>query len=121
MSTAAAEEVPEFSLREPLETLQDGEDYSSTNVHSLLYDFGDRELIARYYRDGADAVYRYPGFPSTEWRGLAEASSKGGYINRNIRNEYRFDRIRIADFPQQGHGVEHPVARRFLTAPITTP
>jgi|APHM01.1.fsa_nt_gi hypothetical protein len=61
---AAPEDYPEFSARQPIETLEDGVDYSSTNVHSLLYDFGDTELLARYYRDGADAVYRYPIVPS---------------------------------------------------------
>lgn len=121
MSRVPPSEYPTFCKRDPMEMQEDGEDYQSTNVHSLLYDFGDRELVARYYRDGADAVYVYPDFPATEWQGLAEASSKGGYINRNIRDSYGFDRLRIAHFPQQGRGVEHPVARRFLTQPISTP
>lgn len=121
MSTVPQAEYPTFSTRDPIEMQEDGEDYQSTNVHSLLYDFGDREMVARYYRDGADAVYVYPAFPATEWQGLAEASSKGGYINRNIRDQYRFDRLRIALFPQQGRAVDHPVARRFLTQPISTP
>ncbi len=119
MSSVPVEDYPTFSRREPIDTLQDGEDYSSTNVHSLLYDFGERELIARYYRDGADAVYRYPGFPANEWQALADASSKGGYINRNIREQYRFDRLRIADSPSRVTA-STPRARRFLTAPIST-
>lgn len=120
MTTVPPAEYPTFSTRDPIEMQEDGEDYSSTNVHSLLYDFGDREMVARYYRDGADAVYRYPDFPASEWQGLAEASSKGRYINLEIRGQYGFDRLRIAHFPQQGRGVGDPVARRFLTQPIST-
>lgn len=115
------ESMPEFSTRDPIESLEDGEEFDSSNVHSLLYDYGDQELYARFYRDGADAIYQYPGFPATEWQGLSEASSKGRYINENIRGAYRFDRLRIADFPAKGRRVEHPVARRFITAPLSTP
>ena len=114
-------EYPAFEARAPLETMEDGTDFDSSNVHSLLYDFGDRELFARFYRDGADAIYRYPDFPAHEWQGLAEAPSKGRYINLEIRDQYGFERLRISQFPDQGRGVDHPVARRFLTAPITTP
>lgn len=113
-------EYPEFSARDPIETLEDGPDFDSSNVHSLLYDFGDVELFARFYRDGADAIYRYPDFPAHEWASLADAPSKGRYINLNIREQYGFERLRIAQFPDQGRGVDHPVARRFLTAPIST-
>lgn len=84
----------------------------------MLYDFGDRELILRFYRDGTDALYQYNDFPASEWQGLAEASSKGRYINLEIRETYAFTKLRISRFPRKGHGVEHPVARRFLTAPL---
>lgn len=119
------EDYPTFPARAPIEIQEDGTDFDSTNVHSLLYDFGaespgEQELVARFYRDGADAVYQYPGFPASEWQGLAEASSKGRYINLNVKGVYGFNRLRISRFPQQGHGVAHPVARRFLTQGITT-
>lgn len=114
------EEYPEFPTRQPIETLEDGEDYNSSNVHSLLYDFGESELIARYYRDGADALYRYPNFPASEWSGLASASSKGRYINLNVKGVYGFDRLRISRWPDSARSIEHPVARRFVTAPIST-
>lgn len=115
---AAIEEYPTFPTRAPLETQEDGVDFDSSNVHSMLYDFGDRELILRFYRDGTDALYQYEDFPAHEWQGLAEAPSKGRYINLEIRERYSFTKLRISNFPQNGRGVAHPVARRFLTAPL---
>lgn len=110
-------EAPAWSVRAPLEML---DDFSSSNVHSLLYDFGENELYARYLRDGADAIYKYSGVPAQEWSGLANASSKGGYINRNIAYVYRYSKLGIGGFPDQGQSIEHPIARRFVTAPLST-
>jgi hypothetical protein len=109
-----------FDVRGPISTLEDGSDYSSTNVHSLLYDFGKREMVARYYRDGADALYVYPNFPAQVWNGLATASSKGRFINLNVRDYYPFSRKRISRLPERGRGIDDPVARRFVTRPLTT-
>lgn len=117
---AKPEDYPEFSTRQPIETQIDGTDFSSSNVHSLLYDFGDQQLIARYKRDGADALYQYDNFPAQEWAGLAQADSKGRYINLNIRDVYGFTRLRLSRWPGGVRSVGHPVARRFLTAPLTS-
>ena len=121
MATSAdvpLEEYPSYPIRQPIETQEDGVDFDSSNVHSMLYDFGDRELVLRFYRDGTDALYQYEDFPAHEWQGLAEATLKGRYINLEIRGTYAFTKLRISQFPQQGHGVAHPVARQFLTAPL---
>lgn len=117
---APPEAYPDFATRQPIETLEDGQDYSSTNVHSLLYDVGEAELIARYYRDGADALYQYPNFPASEWQGLADAASKGGYINREVVGVYSFTRLRISEWPGGARSIEHPVARRFVAQGLTT-
>lgn len=116
---ATADQYPEFSTRVPIEMLEDGLDFDSSNVHSLLYDFGETELTARYKRDGADALYQYPNFPASEWQGLAEASSKGRYINLNVKGVYGFTKLRISRWPGGARSIEHPVARRFVTQGIT--
>lgn len=114
---ARPEDYPEFSTRTPIDIL-DG--FSSSNVHSLLYDIGENHLYARYLRDGADAIYQYWNVPAQTWRGLRDASSKGSYINRNIAYVYRYARLGVGGFPQRGRAIEHPVARRFVMQGITT-
>lgn len=117
---ARPEEYPEFS-RQPIEIQEDGVDFDSTNVHSLLYDFGESELVARFYRDGADALYQYSGFPASEWQGLAEASSKGGYINRNIVGVYTgFTKLRKSKWPGGIRSIDVPRARHFVMKGIIT-
>lgn len=116
---ARPEDYPEWNTHDPVETLADGEDFDSSNVHSLLYDFGERELIARFYRDGVDALYQYPDFPANEWSGLAAAGSKGGYINREIVGVYRFNKLRISRWPSNPNAIPNPQARLFVTRGIT--
>lgn len=111
------QEVPEFSVRAPLEMI---DDFSSSNVHSLLYDFGENQLFARYLRDGADAIYQYWNVPARVWQGLVKASSKGSFINTNIAYQYRYAKLGIGGFPERGRAIEHPRARKFVTAPLTT-
>lgn len=113
---AQPEDYPEFSTRQTIEML---DDFSSSNVHSLLYDFSERQLYARYLRDGADAIYQYWNVPVETWRGLENASSKGGYINRNVAYQFRYARLGIGGFPERGRQVEHPIARRFVMQGIT--
>lgn len=115
---ADGRDLTEFSERMPLESHQWAS--QSSNVHSALFDFGTNDLYIRYKRDGVDAIYVYSFVPTSEWQGLVEASSKGGYINANIAYGYRYERIGLSDWPQGGRGVDRPMARRFLTAPMTT-
>jgi len=91
--------------------------FSSTNVHSALYDYGQSELYVRYLRDGPDAIYRYLMVGPRTWDGLKDASSKGGYINRNIAYDFPYSLLTKGDFPQQGQGLESDIARRFVTTP----
>jgi len=114
-------DYPDFNHRQPIETQQDGQEFSSTNVESLLYDFGASELLARYKRDGADAIYQYPDFPASTWQALAEADSKGRYINLNVKGIYNFNRLRISRWPdnQRGRSIDRPEARWFVSHGIT--
>jgi hypothetical protein len=93
--------------------------FQSSNVHSGLYDFGERQLWMRYLRrDITDALYRYDDVPAREWQGLKEATSKGSYINANVAFEYRYTRLNISALPvDERRGEMHQMVRRFVTAP----
>lgn len=92
--------------------------FQSSNVHSAIYDFGERELFIRYLRSvGVDAIYQYTNVPAREWQGLKSAASKGSYINANIAYDYRYsktgrDELRELAREQAGQRV-----RRFVTTP----
>jgi len=76
-------------VRAPLETMPMSS-FSSSNVHSALYDYGQSELYVRYLRDGPDTIYRYWGVGPQTWSGLQSANSKGSYINRNIASDFPY-------------------------------
>lgn len=107
---------PPVVVRMPLDTMPNST-FSSSNVHSALYDFGESELYARYLREGPDAIYRYTGVPPSVWNGLVEASSKGSYINANIAYDYPYSKLSASDFPERGRGLPNDLARRFVTTP----
>lgn len=111
-------DLTEFSTRAPLE-MHDWSSQSS-NVHSALYDFGTNDLYLRYKRDGVDAIYVYSFVPASTWQDLVDASSKGGYINESIAYAFRYERISLSEWPQQGRGVDRRQAERFLTSPMST-
>lgn len=94
-------------------------DFSSSNVHSGLYDFGERELFMRYLREvGPDAIYRYDNVPAKEWQGLKAAGSKGSYINANVAFDYNYIRINRADIPQEDRqSARNTLVRRFVATP----
>lgn len=105
-----------IKIQAPLDEMP-ASSFSSTNVHSALYDFGESELYIRYLRDGPDAIYRYTMVGPRTWSALKDASSKGGYINRNIAYDFPYSLITKGDFPQQGQGLDSEIARRFVTTP----
>lgn len=111
-------DLREFSTRMPLES----HDWSSqsSDIHSALYDFGTNDLYVRFKRDGADAIYVYSFVPASTWGEWVNASSKGSYHNSNIKYAFRYERISLSEWPQQGRAVDRPTARQFLTAPIST-
>ena len=94
--------------------------FQSSNVHSGLYDFGERTLWLRFMRTaGADAIYRYDDVPASQWNALVEASSKGSLVNAEIAYEYRYTKVNRPDVTQSvdRSDVVHRMARRFLFTP----
>lgn len=108
-------DAPE-DIRMPLDTMPTSS-FSSSNVHSALYDFGQAELYVRYLREAADAIYQYDGVPPSTWDGLVNASSKGSYINANIAYAFPYSKLSASDFPERGRGLDNDLARRFVTDP----
>jgi hypothetical protein len=100
--------------RAPLDEMPSGS-FSSSNVHSAIYDFGERTLFIRYLRDGPDAIYQYWDVPAQVWSGLQAASSKGSFINESIAYEYKYALFGRDDFPGRGHDVKNDRIRAFVT------
>jgi hypothetical protein len=103
--------------RAPLDEMPNGS-FTSSNVHSALYDFGERELYVRYLRDGArDAIYRYDNVDARTWQSLEAAASKGSYINANVAFEFNYARINAGQVPDDSQAMTEPRVRRFVTTP----
>lgn len=92
--------------KDPVEQTQ----FSSSNLHEGLYDFGERELFLSFQRDdGQNSVYAYVDVPAAVWASLTSASSVGGYHYENIRLEYGYIEItnhhrRLPEGPSPGDG-----------------
>ena len=63
----------------------------STNIRSVGYDAGN-ELLEIEFHGGA--TYEYYAVPSRTHTGLMEAHSKGKYFLSNVRNIFKFKKIR---------------------------
>jgi len=100
--------------RDPLDTMPAGS-FQSSNVHSGLYDWGERTLFMRYLREGPDAIYHWNVGPDT-WDSLKLAASKGSYVNANIAYEYEYALFGRDDFPDR-HALTDDVVRRFVYDP----
>lgn len=107
----------EATTRAPLDTMPAGS-FTSSNVHSALYDFGARELYLRFLRDvEADAIYRYDDVDARTWQALVAAPSKGSYVNSSIAYDYRYTKVNASDLPEDGRALSEPRVRRFVTQP----
>lgn len=62
----------------------------SALIASVSYD-PDRTLLDLEFRDGSR--YRFFTVPALCFQQLLQATSKGAYFNRNIRNRFRFQQI----------------------------
>lgn len=114
---AKRQPAPEtIEIRAPLDTMPTSS-FSSSNVHSALYDFGEQELFVRYLRDGPDAIYQYQSVPASVWNGLVNANSKGSFINRSVAFMYPYTKLTTSNFPDRGRGLDNDLARRFVTDP----
>ena len=63
----------------------------STLLASVAYDAGQSVLYLGF-RDGVS--YLYFKVPESVHQGLLAADSKGAYFNRQIRNRFRYERVR---------------------------
>jgi hypothetical protein len=102
--------------RDPIETMDPGT-FDSSNVHSGIYDFGERELFLRYLRTGVDAVYQYRNVPAREWDGLVSAASKGSYINANIAYEYTYAKVGRDEMLDAARQLPQSRVKRFVLTP----
>lgn len=91
--------------------------FQSSNVHSAIYDFGERELFIRYLRQATDAVYQYTNVPAKTWQGLKQASSKGSYVNANIAYEYNYAKVGRDQLVDVAQGMGQGRVRRFISTP----
>lgn len=110
------EKLESLNKRAPLDTMPAGS-FQSSNVHSGLYDFGERELFLRFKRDGPDAIYLYQNVPAQIWSGLVEADSKGSYVNQYIAFTYTYTELTSSSLPNNGQSMSSDLVRRFLTDP----
>jgi hypothetical protein len=65
---------------------------ASTAIARVAYSEKAQTLRITFEKRGE--VYTYSGVPSSEFRGLMEAGSKGTYFNNHIRNGYPYRRGR---------------------------
>jgi len=101
--------------RDPLDTMPNAT-FDSSNVHSALYDWGERTLFIRYLRGGPDAIYQYWDVGPDTWDSLKVAGSKGSYINANIAYDYRYALFGRDDFPDR-NALRDDVVTRFVYDP----
>lgn len=59
----------------------------SSNIESIGYDDGDRELHVRFL---SGALYIYHDVPRPIFDDLLQASSKGSFLNREVKGVYRY-------------------------------
>ncbi|QJQ31973.1 KTSC domain-containing protein [Sphingomonas lacunae] len=60
--------------------------FSSTAIRAASYDVSTRVLSLQF--TSAVKWYDYPGVPRHIYQGLLDATSKGTYFNRYIRDQY---------------------------------
>jgi hypothetical protein len=66
------------------------QDITSSSLASVGYD-GRQAVLEVEFHSGA--VYRYYAVPKRLFQDLLAAPSKGGFLNRRIRDRFRYARI----------------------------
>jgi len=102
--------------RDPIDTMPNSE-FTSSNVHSAIYDFGTREMFIRYKRQATDAIYQYVNVDARTWQGLTSAASKGSYVNANIAFEFRYSKVGRDEMMEAARGLPQGRVRRFILCP----
>lgn len=80
------------------------EPVSSSNVASVGY---SRHLHALEIEFTRGAIYRFLDVPKSIYRELMESSSKGHYIAENLRDRFRFVRVRPEKTPLEARPAAH--------------
>ena len=62
---------------------------TSSNIASIGYE--DNVLEIEFHSEGS--IYRYFQVPEQEYKQLMSASSHGKYLNQNIKNKYKYEKI----------------------------
>lgn len=102
--------------RDPIDTMPTST-FTSSNVHSAIYDFGTQELTIRYLRDATDAIYQYVNVGAGVWNGLVQADSKGRYVNLNIAYEFSYAKVGREELMEPARDLPQGRVRRFLLTP----
>jgi len=63
----------------------------SSNIHSVGYDPSTGTLEVEFH---GGSVYEYSDVPEAVYQALMSASSKGSYLNRQVKPRYRFRQLR---------------------------
>lgn len=63
----------------------------SSVVAAMYY---DRELLILKVVYTSGSIYHYLGVPHGEYDAMKTAFSKGTYLNRFIKNKYRFEKVK---------------------------
>lgn len=93
----------------------DWQTVDSSNVHSALYNEGDRDFYVRFLRSGADDIYVYPDRSPDEWADFRTAMSKGSWIWSNpIAESWSYDLLTTRDFADVAPADVPSPTRKFL-------
>ena len=63
----------------------------SSNIRSVGYDPESSTLEVEF---NTGSIYQYSNVTESEYEGLMNATSKGRYLNRNIKDRYQDTKIR---------------------------
>ena len=63
---------------------------TSSNIAEVGYDPNNRIIEVQF---NTGAIYQYFDVPQQVYDELMGASSKGGYVNSNIKGKYRYARV----------------------------
>jgi len=64
---------------------------TSSNLNAVIYDPEEQRMQVQF-RSGS--IYEYVDVPEDTYLGLINASSKGKYFHRYVRNEFAFEQIK---------------------------
>ncbi len=69
----------------------DREPVRSSNIQSVGYDASTSTLEVEFH---GGSIYQYFSVPEPTYQALMAATSKGAYLNKHIKNRYRFKQLK---------------------------